>query len=145
MSEVLSQEEIDQLLTAINADDPAGNGFESIEAFEKYLTTRKLPTEEPYGIFDKDVSICRFFDSINSDNLLADIKKKNKEQGQGNIKIPNTDIMLINYSFCPKCKTTYSFKEITDYFRKPIPDTRYYNAAHQLRNDTRVFCHNCDT
>jgi hypothetical protein len=145
MAEVLSQEEIDQLLTAINAGDPAASGFKSIEAFEKYLTTRKLPAEKPYGIFDNDVAICRFFDSKNNDNLLADIKTKNEEQGLGNVKIPNTDIMLINYSFCPRCKTTYCFKEIMDYYRKPIPDTRYKNTAHQLRNDTRVFCHNCNT
>jgi len=145
MTNVLSQEEIDQLLTAINAGDAAGNGFENIEAFEKYLTKREFHPEKPYGIFDEDVSICRFFDSKNNDNLLADIKKKNEEQGYGNIKIPNTDIMLMNYSICPKCKTTYGFKEIMDYYRKPRPDTRYKNAAHQLRNDTRVFCHNCDT
>jgi len=42
------------LLTAVNAGDPASSGFESIEAFEKYLTTRKLPSKKPYGIFDKD-------------------------------------------------------------------------------------------
>jgi len=97
MSEVLSQEEIDQLLTAINTGDQAGNGFESIEAFENYLTKREFHREKPYGIFDKDVSICRYFDSKNNDNLLADIKKKNEKQGAGNIKIPNTDITLINY------------------------------------------------
>jgi len=145
MSEILSQDEIDQLLTAIDAGDTRGGGFESVEAFEKYLTKREFHPEKPYGIFDKDVSICRFFDSKNNDNLLTDIKKKNEEQGLGNIKIPNTDILLINYSFCPKCKTTYGFKEIMDYYKKPKPDTRYKNAAHQLRNDTRVFCHNCDT
>jgi len=145
MSEVLSQDEIDQLLTAINADDQTSNGFETIEAFEKYLTKREFHPEKPYGIFDKDVSICRFFDSKNNDNLLADIKKKNEEQGLGNIKIPNTDITLINYSICPNCKTIYGFKEIMDYYKKPRPDTKYRNAAHQLRNDTRVFCHNCDT
>jgi hypothetical protein len=144
-TEILSQEEIEQLLNAINAGDSVGNGFESIEAFEKYLTTRKFPAEKPYGIHDEDISICRFFNSENNDNLLADIKKKNEEQGLGNIKIPNTNIMLINYSFCPKCKITYSFKEIMDYYKNPIPDSRYKNTAHQLRNDTRVFCHNCDT
>jgi hypothetical protein len=145
MTKVLSQEEIDQLLTAINVGDSVGNGFESIEAFEKYLIKSEFYSEKPYGIFDKDVLICRFFDSENNDNFLADIKKKNEEQGLGNIKIPNTDIMLINYSFCPKCKTIYSYKEIMDYYRKPKPDTRYINIPHQLRNDTRVFCHNCDT
>jgi len=144
-TEILSQEEIEQLLNAINAGDKTGSGFDSTEAFENYLTKREFHPEKPYGVFDEDVSICRFFDSKNNDNLLADIKKKNEEQGLGNIKIPNTDIMLINYSFCPKCKTIYSFKEIMDYFRKPKPDTRYKNAALQLRNDTRVFCHNCDS
>jgi len=118
MSEVLSQEEIDQLLTAINAGDQADSGFESIEAFENYLTKREFHREKPYGIFDKDVSICRFFGSKNNDNILADIRKKNEEQGSGNIKIPNSDIMLINYSFCPKCKTIYSFKEIMNYYKK---------------------------
>jgi hypothetical protein len=145
MTRVLSQEEIDQLLTAINVGGSVSNGFETIEAFEKYLTKREFHPEKPYDIFYEDISICSFFDSKNNDNLLADIKKKNEEQGLGNIKIPNTDIMLINYSFCPKCKTTYSYKEIMDYYRKPKPDTRYKNTAHQLRNDMRVFCYNCDT
>jgi hypothetical protein len=118
------------------------NNFEN---FEKYLTTRKNNPEKPYGIFDKDVSICRFFDSGNNDNILADIKKKNEEQGLGNIKIPNTNIMLINYSFCPKCNLIYSFKEVTDYYKNPRPDRRYEKIAHQFRNDTRVFCNNCNT
>jgi len=112
MAEVLSQEEIDQLLTAINADGTPitpFKGFSSIENFEDYLTKREFHPEKPYGIFDKDVSICRYFNSGNNDNFLADIKKKNEEQGLGNIKIPNTNITLINYSICPKCKTIYSF------------------------------------
>ena len=141
MTEVLTQVEIDQLLTAIDV----GNGFESIKEFEEYLTKREFHLEKPYGLFDKDVSVCKFFDSVNNDNLLTDIKKKNEEQGLGNIKIPNTNITLINYSFCPKCKTIYSFKEIMDYYKKPRPDTRYKNIAHQFRNDTRVFCHNCNS
>jgi len=144
-TEILSQEEIEQLLNAINAGGKTGRGFDSIEAFENYLTKREYCFEKPYGIYDEDVSICRFFNTKNNDNLLADIKKKNEEQGLGNIKIPNTDILLINYSFCPKCKTIYSFGELTNYYKNPKPDIRYKNSAHQYRNDTRVFCHNCDT
>jgi hypothetical protein len=143
--EVLSQEEIDQLLTAISDGRDSRAAFESIEAFEEYLTKRKHTPEKPYGIFDKDVSICRYFNSGNNDNLLADIKKKNEEQGLGNIKIPNTDITLINYSFCPKCKTIYSFRDVVNYYRNPKPDVRYKNKANQFRNDTRVYCDNCDT
>jgi len=138
-TEILSQEEIDQLLTAIYV------GFESIEAFEKYLIEREFHPEKPYGNIDTNVRICKYFASEHGDNILADIKKKNEEQGFGNVKIPNTDIMLINYSFCPKCKTMYSFKEVIDYFEKPKPDPMYKNPAHQYRNDTRVYCHNCDT
>jgi len=144
MSEVLSQDEINQLLAAINAGD-TGYGFENIEAFEKYLTGRKFQPEEPYGICAKDISICRFYDFRNNENLLADIKKKNEEQGFGNFKIPNTNIMLINYSYCPKCKTIFSFKEITDYYMHPKPDASYKTTAYQYRNDTRVLCNNCDT
>jgi len=145
MTQVLTQDEINQLLTAINAGNEEGNGFESIEYFEEYLTKRKHNPEKPYGIFDKDVSICKFFDSWNSDNLLADIMKKNEEQGMGNIKIPNTNITLINYSFCPRCNSIFSFMEVLNYYKKPKPDTRYKNKAHQSRNDTRVFCCNCNS
>jgi flagellar motor switch protein FliM len=65
MSEVLSQAEIDQLLTAVNE-----NVFENIGAFEDYLTKRKFTPEKPYGIFDKDIAICRFFNSDKNEKLL---------------------------------------------------------------------------
>jgi len=145
MSEVLSQEEIDQLLTAIDSVGKPINGFSSIESFEKYFIEREFHPEKPYGIFDKDVSICRYFNSKNNENLLADIMKKNEEQGLGNIKIPNTDITLINYSICPKCNSIFSFKDIMNYYKKPKPDAWFKNTAHQLRNDTRVYCDNCGT
>ena len=145
MAEVLTQAEIDQLLTAINAGDESDIGFESIETFEKYLKTRKSRPEKPYGIFDRDISICKFFNSGNSENILADIMAKNEKLGIGNIKIPNSDITLINYSFCAKCNTLFSFKDIIDYYKNPRPDPRYNSKAHQYRNDTRVYCNNCHT
>jgi hypothetical protein len=141
--EVLSQDEIDQLLTAIN-DGNSISAFENIEVFEDYLTKRKFRPEKSYGIFDKDISICRF-SSDKNENLLEDIKKKNEEQGYGNIKIPNTNIALINYSFCQNCHTVFSFKEIVDYYKNPKHDQRYKSRAFQYREDTRVCCNNCDT
>jgi len=141
MAEVLSQEEIDQLLI------PLPVGFNSVEAFEKYMTKRSLHPEKAYGIFGfgSNVVSCRFFNNKNNENLLADIRKRNEEQGFGNVQIPNTNITLINYSFCPKCKTIYSFNEVINYYKKPKPDTMYKNISNQYRNDTRVLCHNCDT
>jgi len=142
MSEILSQDEIDALLSAINPGDikPA---FENIQAFEEYLIKRQFTQEKPYGLFNRDISICRFFGSDKNENLLEDIKRKNEEQGYGNIKIPNTNVTLLNYSFCQKCKTVFSFKDITEYFQNPKPDPEYKNMAHQYRNDTRVYCKNC--
>jgi hypothetical protein len=140
MCDYLTQDEIDQLLTAVGTSKPA---LANIEYFEEYLTKRQFIPEKPYGIFDKDISICRFFNSNNNENLLEDIKRKNEKQGYGNIKIPNTNITLINYSFCPNCKTIFSFKEIIDYYRKPRFDQRYINHANQYREDTRVYCNNC--
>jgi len=116
--EVLTQEEVEQLLAAINAGDTT-NSFENVEAFEDYLTNRQFTPEKPYGIFDKDVSVCRFFDSGKNENILQDIKRKNEEQGQGNVAVPNTNITLINYSCCTKCKTVFSFKDISDYYKNP--------------------------
>jgi hypothetical protein len=141
MTKTLSQDEIDQLLTAIN-DSDAGAAFENIGAFEKYLTERKHTPEKPYGIFDRDIAVCRFFADKN-ESLLEDIRRKNAEQGYGNITIPRTNITLINYSFCPKCKTVFSLTEIVGYYMNPKPDQSYTSRARQYRQDTRVCCNNC--
>jgi hypothetical protein len=142
MAEVLAQEEIDLLLPDFVLAD-FGRSFQSIEEFEKFLTKRTFTPEKPYGIFDKDIAVCRFFDYSSNENLLEDIKRKNEEQGYGNIKIPNTNIALINYSFCPNCKTIFSFEEVTNYYMNPRPDPRYKSRAYQYREDTRVYCNNC--
>jgi hypothetical protein len=142
MTKVLTEAEIAELLTAINAGD---EGFETIGDFENYLKKRRSNPEKPYGIFDKDISICRYFGSKNNEKILADIKIKNEKEGLGNIKIPNTDITLINYSFCSNCNSIYSFKEVIDYYKKPKPDSRFINISVQYRNDTRVYCYNCNS
>ena len=145
MPEILTQAEIDQLLTAINAGNSSDLSFDSLESFEKYLRDRNYKLEEPYGIFNKDVSVCKFFSSPNNDSLLEDIKGKNEVEGMGNIKIPNTNITLINYSICPKCKTIYSFKDIISYYKNPVPDTMFKSRSFQYRNDTRIYCRICFT
>jgi hypothetical protein len=144
MTKVLSQDEIDRMLAPINAGD-FKSSFESIEALEAYLLNRKFEPEKPYGIFDEDITICKFFDTKDNENILEEIRRKNEEQGFGNIKIPNTSITLINYSFCPKCKTIYSFNDVMDYYMNPKPDTRYKNRAWQSREDTRIYCNVCNT
>jgi hypothetical protein len=120
------------------------NGFSNIEEFEKYLLDRHQP-EKPYGIFDKDIAMCRFFDSKNGDKVLADIKLKNESENMGNIHIPHTNIQLINYSICPKCSRILSFKDISDYYLNPRRDPLFKNKMQQYREDTRVFCNDCKT
>jgi hypothetical protein len=120
------------------------SGFDDIEEFEKYLLDRHQP-EKPYGIFDKDIAMCRFFDSKNGDKVLGDIKLKNEKENMGNIHIPNTNIQLINYSICPKCGHVFSFKDISDYYLNPRPDPAFKNKMYQYREDTRVFCNECET
>jgi len=143
-TEILSQYEIDQLLTAIDSEGNKISNFDSIESFEHYLLDRITIHEKPYGILNKDVSICKFFSDKN-ENLLEDIKKINEEQGYGNIKIPNTSITLINYSFCSKCRTIFSFNDIINYYKNPVQDPIFRNRANQYREDTRVYCNNCNT
>ena len=145
MTEILSQDEIDQLLTAINTSDNFENKFSNIKEFEKYLLKRNVKQEKPYGVFTRDISICSFFSSGSNENLLEDIKLKNEKEGFGNIKIPNTNITLINFSICPECKTVYSLNDITKYYMNPVSDTRFNSRANQFRTDTRVYCKNCKT
>ena len=151
MSEVLTQDEIDQLLTAINPGDSPDfisaplTPAEKKANIKKFLTRRFTAREKPYGIFEADVSICRFFDTQGAEEILADIERKNREQGVGNYQIPGTNIKLINYSHCEKCGAIFSFKDVREYYAKPRPDPMFANSDHQHRNDTRMFCRACGT
>jgi len=119
--------------------------FENIDSFESFLTERKFEPEEVYGThsYQKAATMCRFFDSKDGESILADIEQKNKEQNMGNIIIPNTNIKLINYSICPKCKSVFSFKDLMDYYRNPKPDPTFKGKGHQIREDTRICCPEC--
>ena len=143
MTEVLTQDEINQLLSAINAGEDESKRFKDIGEFQTFLTERRQP-EETYGNFSHDITMCRFFESKNGETILADIEQKNKEQDMGNYQIPNTNIKLINYSICPKCEHIFSFKDLTDYYSNPQPDKIFKNHAEQYREDTRVLCKECN-
>jgi len=56
MTAVLTQEEIDQLLTLFYIE---GYG---IKEFEDFLSNRWHP-EKPYGIFNEGITMCRFWNS----------------------------------------------------------------------------------
>jgi len=121
-----------------------GQKMESLADFEACLVKRSQP-DEVYGLFSKEITMCRFFDTKDGENILADIEQKNAEQGMGNVQIPNTNIRLINYSVCPKCGKVFGFKELGEYYRRPKSDSRFASLVKQARNDTRVCCSDCDT
>ena len=113
--------------------------------FEAYLSARHLP-EKPYGMYGgADITVCRFSRAKNGENILADIERKNAEQGMGNVAIPNTNIRLINYSVCPKCGKVFSFRDLSVYYGSPRSDDYFSGRGEQARNDTRVFCADCET
>lgn len=135
----LSQEEIDSLMQGAYHGD--WQKPKTIEQLEKSLLSRSIK-ETPYGLFEKDVSIISFFADKNSESILQDIRNKNAENKSGNIKIPDSNIELINYSVCPKCKTVHSYDELITYYNSPIPKV-FYDRKTQLRKDTSVSCFNC--
>lgn len=142
----MAQEKILKIISEIPEYDKTRfqSGFADIEEFENYLLNRR-PPEKPYGIIDKDIAMCSFFDSNDGDKVLEDIKLKNEKENMGNIHIPGTNIQLINYSICPKCGHIFSFRDISDYYLNPRPDPAFKNKMRQYREDTRVFCNECET
>jgi len=144
----LESEAVDDSFDLMPIDDFTSPGTvmrqKTAADFEALLLTRQTP-EEPYGIFDKDVTVCRFSGSKNNENILADIERKNAEQGMGNVVIPNTNIRLINYSVCPKCGKVFSFKDLSTYYGAPKSDGRFKSRGEQARGDARVFCSDCET
>ena len=111
---------------------------------EKWLLERPHEPEKPYGMFTKDVTVLKFFQDKHSENVLADIRQKNAEQKMGNVKIPGTEIELINYSCCPQCKAIYSLQDLVNYYRHPL-QLKKLDRKTQYREDTRVYCRECHT
>jgi len=143
---LLSDDEIDLLLRSINKGFNA-NDFSDVNQFLDYLTYRQQLPEKTYGMYESDISVCRFFTSERGEkqeNILADIRKLNEEQNMGNIKIPGTDVEIINYSPCPKCGHIHSFADVFNYYQHPTPDPVFKNAQEQYAMDTRVQCKECN-
>jgi hypothetical protein len=118
--------------------------FTNLEEFTAFLTKRHHK-EETYGLLSQNLTMCRFFETKDNENILADIEQTNREQNMGNYQIPNTNIKLINFSICPKCGHIFSFKELMDYYRNSTPDSTFKSRKKQYREDTRAFCHECKT
>ena len=143
LGNILTPCELDNLIRGLDLTDHA-NRWKSIDEFEKFLTNRNHVPEQHYGIFEKDIAVCRFFDDKNGENILSDIMAKNTETGMGNVCIPNTDIKLVNYSYCPKCGEIYTQKELSDYYKNPVirPGKTFRET---VRRETRVICKHCQT
>lgn len=124
--------------------DDNGEAFmgKTVEEFENYLVNRDSEPDCVYGMFSKDAAVVNFFDDKHGENILTDIRKRNEEQGMGNIRIPATDIELINYSYCPKCEEIHSFDDLVRYYKHP-PKLPNVDRRTQVRKDTRVACKVC--
>jgi uncharacterized OB-fold protein len=144
---VLSDAEISQLLNSMRSGFHESE-YETTDKFLEFLTLRNQVPERVYGMYENDVAVVRFFEDGNSskkENILADIRRMNQEQGMGNVKIPNTNIEIINYSPCPKCGHVYSFADVFNYYMHPVRDMRFQTIEEQMVMDTRVVCEECGT
>jgi hypothetical protein len=140
LGDLMSAQEVGEILHS----NGKRNNWKSIDEFQDYLTKRDHAPEKHYGIFEKDISVCRFFDDKKGEGILADIMEKNTETGMGNVVIPNTNIQLVNYSYCPNCGKIYSQQALKNYYNKPVVRTGN-NLRHTLRKETRVICSDCGT
>jgi hypothetical protein len=140
LGDLMSAQEVGELLHSSGKR----NNWKSIDEFQDYLTKRDHAPEKHYGMFEKDISVCRFFDDKKGESILADIMAKNTETRMGNVAIPNTDIQLVNYSYCPNCGKIYSQQALKDYYNKPVVRPGN-NLRHTLRKETRVICSDCGT
>ena len=141
MAILLTHEEIDSLLTAISSK--GAHVKLTIEEFENRLINKTFREADLYGIDNSNISVNRFFKDKHSENILSDIKDKNSRLKMGNVKIPGTNIELINYSICPCCQTIFSYRDLMEYYSNPKVNKAIHRAA-QIRLDTKVCCKNCD-
>jgi hypothetical protein len=142
MAEILSQSEIDAILSSLM--DEYGAFTFNPEFFFKGALNVDVE-QRPYGAFEREPQIVRFRGYKGGDEILADIRQKNAEQGLGNYKVPNTTIELVNFSICPICKHVYTYQALLAYYSNPKPSNFYPNRLLQYRKDTSVVCTDCAT
>ena len=162
---VLSQNEVDALLKGISGDEFDDQPLGRVARKFKRWGMGKLSNflRDPFGVkkreydaqwmfkekiphtMNRNIPVVGFFDGgSEAENALADIHAKNEAQGSGNIKVPGTNIELINYSQCPHCQRVFSHQEVQDYYANPKPVEGLERSA-QYRGDTRMHCSQCDT
>jgi hypothetical protein len=117
-------------------------GVESFRNYISKLSESSFKTDK-MGRFPLDVLEINYFEDKNGERTLEQIRKRNEMDDAGNIRIPNTNIELVNYSYCPNCKKVYSFNDLMDYFNKPVTSRSFTNMVEQMRNDTSVCCDTC--
>ena len=117
--------------------------FTSYNNFSNILN-RPIKGERPYGFVTENVGISSYFNSDKGEQMLSQIKQKNKEEGHKSFAIPRINIQFINYSVCPKCSHIYSYNDLLNYYMKPKLDSAFKQGMEaQLRQDTRMFCAKC--
>ena len=136
-------DDISNLLTSSCIDEEEINSFQDLQKL--VLNRNDKNFAKSYGIFEKNVSMLRFTGEKNQENILKDIYDLNSKSKIGNVKIPNTNIELINYSPCPNCNELHSFLDLQNYYKKPKPNPNFQNLIEQKRNDTTISCKNCGT
>ncbi|MDX2470967.1 MAG: hypothetical protein QNL04_10375 [SAR324 cluster bacterium] len=117
---------------------------ETLKQLEDFLLERNSSSDNPIELFIKDASVIRFQNDLKSKFILSAIKQKNETKGMGTLKIKGSKIELINFTFCPKCKKAFSFKELKNEYLRPrtiIDKTRQSKAS----QNARVHCLNCKT
>ncbi|MEI8396092.1 MAG: hypothetical protein WCF85_15245 [Rhodospirillaceae bacterium] len=140
--QILNQDEIDSLL----GFEPEIPSAERYERFIARLIDPQPPPEEsqarPYGMFEPDATMMRFFDDPGGENILADIRDLNRRHGVVPITIPGTKIELLNFSKCPRCGRLHSATELASRYAQP-PRRAGVPLRKQLRQDTCVSCIDC--
>lgn len=122
------------------------NGFDFSDAgyFHDYFNKIEPLTSNLMGLNDVpcEDTISFFNGPTKNENILQDIKDKNKKEGIDSEVIPGTNIEIINYSQCPKCEAIYSLQDLNDYYASParIEDMEQVMV---MRRDTRFQCPQC--
>ncbi|MBF9018973.1 MULTISPECIES: hypothetical protein, partial [unclassified Oceanispirochaeta] len=152
MTEVLSQEEIDQLLTAISTGDKKRGKF--IRTFQK-LGER---VSASFGVENKDL----FFKSLDRFQAAhVTVDKSNIQEIQNNVSLMEPEaifklgsIEFIPVHFCPHCKKYHYAKEISDSYQNDIPTPEFAKLHKKdgifrmkrkwLTENRTIRCSNCN-
>lgn len=125
-----------------------GRGFPDPAAFAAFIAAATVEPETQYGRgFEEMMSVTpapRFFEDANAESVLADIEALNRKHGVSDVVVPGTAVKLVNYTYCPKCRTVHSRRDVLTYFSNPKPpEDRLIPRRQQLRGDARVACKSC--